>query len=95
MQFLVTAYDGRDEGAAERRAKARPAHLENVKRMKELGRFLHGGAILDDAGGMIGSVIFMDFPSRQDLEEWLRADPYVTGGVWREIDVKPLRLVSL
>jgi len=95
MQFLFLAYDGRDEGAMERRSKGRPAHLENVKKLKEQGHFLHGGAILDDQGGMIGSVIFMDFPSRETLDAWLKADPYMTGGVWVETDVKPLRLVSL
>jgi len=95
MQFLFIGYDGRDEGAMERRSKARPAHLENVKKLKDQGHFLQGGAILDDEGGMIGSVIFMDFPSREALEGWLKADPYVTDGVWVETDVKPLRLVSL
>lgn len=95
MQFLVLAYDGRDEGAMERRSKARPAHIENVKKQKELGHFLHGGAILDDKGEMVGSVVFMDFPSREALDAWIKADPYFTGGVWVDIDVKPLRLVNL
>lgn len=95
MQFLITALDGRDEGAAARRGKARPAHLENVKKLKEQGHFLQGGAILDEEGGMAGSVIFMEFPSRDDLDRCLAADPYVTGGVWVDIDIKPIRLVNL
>ena len=50
-----------------------------------------GGAILDDAGGMIGSVLITEFPTRADLDAWLAADPYVTGAVWERLEVKPFR----
>ncbi len=95
MQFLIIARDGRDEGAAARRAKARPAHLENVKKLKEQGHFLQGGAILNEKDEMAGSVIFMEFPSRSDLDRSLAADPYTTGGVWVDVEVVPIRLVTL
>jgi uncharacterized protein YciI len=95
MQYLVIAYDGKDSGAKDRRLNVREAHLENVKAMKEAGSFLTGGAILNDAGDMIGSALFVQFDSKDALDEWLKTDPYVTGGVWVDIDVKPTRLVSL
>jgi len=47
MEFLVIAYDGKDPQAKERRLRARPAHLENVRAMKQAGSFINGGAILD------------------------------------------------
>ena len=28
-----------------------------------------------------------EFPSRKELDEWLKMDPYVTGGVWQRIDI--------
>jgi len=93
VEFQVRAYDGKDEGAKERRLKARSQHLELVRQLQEKGHFINGGAILDDAGEMIGSTLIMDFPSRQDLDQWLRNDPYVTGKVWKEITVEPIRLV--
>ena len=31
------------------------------------------------------------FETREELEAWLEADPYVTGGVWQEIEVQPYR----
>ena len=92
MQFVVIAYDGTDPGAPERRAKAREAHLAVVGPLKEKGRILLGGAILNEDGGMIGSVVVADFPSRAELDAWIAADPYVTGDVWREIRVHPYRV---
>ncbi|MBN2687444.1 MAG: hypothetical protein JXR85_04635 [Deltaproteobacteria bacterium] len=95
MQYLVIAYDGTDSEAPGRRLKVREAHLENVKAMKAAGTFLTGGAILNEAGGMIGSALFVEFDTEAALNEWLKNDPYVTGGVWVDINVKPVRIVSL
>lgn len=93
MDFLVVAYDGRDAGAKDRRLKARPAHLENIERLKPLGAFINGGAIIDDEGEMIGSTLYMHFESRVDFDLWLKSDPYTTQGVWVDVKVIPVRLV--
>ena len=92
MQFVVIAYDGTDAGAQDRRLTARGAHLENARRMREEGTLLTGGAILDDRGAMIGSVLVVDFPSRTGLDAWLASDPYVTGDVWRKVEARPFRV---
>ena len=89
MRFIVIAHDGTDPEAKERRAAARPAHLERTAPYVESGQVLLGGAILREAGDMIGSVVLADFPTRKELDEWIAGDPYVTGGVWRENDVRP------
>ena len=91
-QFLVTAYDGTDQGAPARRQAARPAHLENVTPMVERGALIVGGAILDAAGAMVGSVCIVEMPDRAALDAWLAGDPYVTGGVWQRIDIQPFRV---
>ena len=59
------------------------------------GELRAAGAILDDAGNMIGSVVFADFPSRAALDAWLDREPYVQNGVWKHIEVKPFRLAVL
>ncbi|MBI3757142.1 MAG: hypothetical protein HY267_04115 [Deltaproteobacteria bacterium] len=92
MEFLVMAYDGKDPEAKERRLRARPAHIDGVQVLKQAGSFINGGAILDDAGNMIGSTLYVDFPSRAALNQWLENDPYVTRGVWVDIEVKPIKL---
>mgnify|MGYP001388243649 FL=1 len=91
-QFLVIAYDGTDPDAMARRMAARPAHLEGVKPMVASGELIAGGAILDDDGRMIGSATMVEFPDRAALDAWLARDPYVTGDVWRSIEVRPFRL---
>ncbi len=94
MEFLITAYDGEDSDAAmERRLAARGAHLEGIKQLKQSGNFIQGGAILDGKGQMIGSTLYMEFESRAACDEWLRNDPYVTGGVWAHLKVEDIRLV--
>lgn len=88
MQFIVTGYDGKDEGALERRMAAREAHLAMAGEMYETGRWLYAAAILNDAGKMAGSVIICEFDSRQALDsQWLDKEPYVLGGVWEKIEI--------
>ena len=88
MQFIVTGYDGADEGALERRMAAREAHLKLFRETHAKGVFLFGSAILDEAGKMVGSLIVCDFPSREELEsQWLNHEPYVVGDVWRRIEI--------
>jgi uncharacterized protein len=95
MQFLVIAHDGDDAAALDRRMKVREAHLEGARRMAAEGTMIEGGAILGDGGRMVGSVALVEFPSRQALDRWLAADPYVTGDVWRRIEITPIRLAPL
>ena len=95
MQFTVTAYDFTDADAINRRMAHREAHLAGVKQLIAEGHFISGGAILDDAGKMIGSTIHFEYPDRATLEQRLQADPYVTGKVWEAIEVRPVRLVPL
>ena len=92
MQFIVIAYDGTDEEALSRRLAVREEHIKLGDKMVAKDHMLHGGAILDDEGNMIGSVLVCDFPSRKELDAWLKIEPYVTGNVWQNIEVKPYRI---
>jgi uncharacterized protein len=40
---------------------------------------------------MIGSMLLVEFPDREGADRWLSEDPYVTDGVWRDIEVHPFR----
>ena len=94
-QYVIIAHDGTDADAPARRMAARPAHLEVVRRLKARGNFIEGGAILDEKGMMVGSVVMVAFPSRAELDGWLAIDPYVTGGVWQRYEIQPFRRVQL
>jgi len=95
MQFIVIAYDGTDEKAPERRLAVREEHLQSVERRFEAGENLYGAAIQDDAGQMIGSMMVVDYPSREELDNWLKVEPYVVGNVWQKIEVQPCRVAPL
>lgn len=88
MQFLVIAYDGKDNEALERRLRARPAHIALGDEMRAAGTLLFATAILDDTGKMVGSMLVGDFPNRKALDGWLDIEPYVTGDVWEEIEIQ-------
>ena len=92
MQFLLIAHDGDDDDALNRRLQAREQHIALGDEMVANGSMLYGGALLDEQEKMIGSVLVLDFPTRQELDAWLKIEPYVLGDVWRRIDVQPFRV---
>jgi uncharacterized protein YciI len=95
MQYLLLAYDGTDPGALQRRLDVREEHLNRISLLKKSGEFLFGGAILDDNGKMIGSMIVYDFPNLQSLKETLKEEPYITKKVWEKTEIQPFRLAKI
>lgn len=95
MQFLLIAYDAADSGAGDRRMKSRAEHLEKIALVKKAGKFLFGGAILDDDGRMTGSMILYETADRKELDQLLLDEPYINNKVWDKIDIRPFRLVNI
>ena len=93
MQFIITAYDGPD--MLEKRMEVRPMHLENMIKVRETGKVICAGGLLDEQGCMKGSVLILDFASRELLNEYLAAEPYVTEGVWQDIRVEQMNVVIM
>ncbi|NDC77630.1 MAG: hypothetical protein EBZ67_07140 [Chitinophagia bacterium] len=94
-QYVIISHDGRDEGAPERRMATRPRHLDGARKLKSEGRYVMGGAILDDEGKMKGSVMILQFETEEDFREWYANEPYITEGVWKSIEVKPFRVAEV
>ncbi len=92
MQFLITAYDGKEEGALERRMAVRPEHLENMQKLYASGNVKTAGGILNDAGKLAGSFLVMEFGNREEFDAYLREEIYVKAGVWKEIRVEECRV---
>ncbi|AQG78759.1 YciI family protein [Spirosoma montaniterrae] len=95
MHYVIHAYDYTDADALDRRMTVRPAHLEYVRNLKDSGQFLLGGALLDSDGRMIGSMLVLDLDTDEQLQEYLKTDPYIVEGVWETIDVKPFRQATV
>jgi uncharacterized protein YciI len=92
---VIVAMDGTDAGAAARRAAVRPAHIDRVTGMAADGTLTMGGAILDEAGGMRGSIAVTRHATDDAARAWMAEDPYVTGGVWQDITLHGTRFAPL
>ncbi|MGF1613929.1 MAG: YciI family protein [Gammaproteobacteria bacterium] len=97
MYYAILSEDV--ENSLERRLRARPAHLERLRKLKEQGRLLlagpHPAIDAEDPGpaGFIGSLVVAEFSSRAAAEAWAADDPYVTAGVYAKVDIKPFKKV--
>ena len=97
MYYAVIASDV--AGSLERRLAARPAHLQRLQQLKNEGRLLLAGPFPaidnEDPGpaGFSGSLILAEFESLEEARAWADADPYVTAGVYTDVNVKPFRKV--
>ncbi|KAB2693737.1 YciI family protein [Brucella intermedia] len=94
MQFTIIARDDTASGTLERRLAARAEHMERIHAMKADGTILDGGALIDDEGNMIGSVVLCEFPDRSALDAYIRSEIYFTQNVWKDISVLPFRRVQ-
>ncbi len=81
------------------RQQARPKHLERLHHLNEQERLLIAGPLpavdSNDPGdaGFTGSLVVAKFDSLEAAKSWADADPYVVAGVYREVVVKPFKLV--
>ena len=89
MQYMIKAYDGKN--MLERRLAVRPRHLENMAKVS--GKVICAGGILDEEGKMKGSVLIMDFESKELLQQYLDSEPYIKERVWENVEVEPMNVV--
>ena len=59
------------------------------------GRILCAGGLLDEEGHMKGSVLIMEFGSREDLDQYLNTEPYIIENVWEKVEIEPMNVVLL
>jgi len=81
------------------RQRERPAHVARLQALLDAGRLLVAGPCpaidAEDPGtaGFTGSVVIAEFDSLEDARAWADGDPYVSGGVYERVDVRPFRKV--
>ena len=89
MQFMIKALDGENKLA--RRMEVRPRHLEGMEKLRS--HIICAGGLLDNEGKMKGSVLILDFPSRDDLDSYLASEPYIVEQVWEKIEIETMNVV--
>ena len=80
-EVFVLGYDGKDEGALDRRMAVRADHFKNVQSVKDRG----------------GNVRWSDHIlswnlNREKLVEYLETEPYVVNRVWQEVKVENVKV---
>jgi len=97
---MLYAIHGTDvPGSLPQRLAARPAHLARLKALQDEGRLVLAGPFpavdSSDPGpaGFSGSLIVAEFDSLAAARAWADADPYVTAGVYANVEIKPFRKV--
>ena len=94
-QFLILAQEYKDADALSRRLSVREAHLKRVRAEKAEGRFIIGGAKLNEKGNMHGSMLVVQLQNEEVARQWVSEDPYVTGKVWEHIEILPFRVAEV
>jgi uncharacterized protein YciI len=83
--------------STDKRIAARPAHVARLQELQRQGRLLLAGpfpavdAVDPGVAGFTGSLIIAEFTSLPAAQEWAKADPYVTSGIYAEVRVQPFK----
>ncbi|WP_248767926.1 YciI family protein [Pseudomonas sp. MWU12-2345] len=97
MLYAIIATDV--ENSLDKRLAVRPAHLERLHQLQAQGRLVLAGPnpAVDSndpgAAGFSGSLIVAEFDSLSAAQAWAEADPFVAGGVYAQVLVKPFKQV--
>lgn len=87
MKFVIIGYDG-PEGEAKRKLH-RSAHLANLEPLDQKRRVILAGPLTDKAG----SLLVLEFETREEAEEFAKNDPYTVQGVFERIEIHPFMQV--
>ena len=89
MQYLVIAYD--NANALERRLESRDEHVEGVRKLMAEGKIINAAALMEE-DVMVGSTLFIDFETDEELDAWLENEPYVKNNAW---DMDEFQIVAM
>jgi uncharacterized protein len=87
MLFVIIGHDGPD--GAHLRPGLRQEHLDNLRPLVSRGKVKIAGPFTDGSG----SLIVVDMDNEAAARAFAESDPYVKGGVFERVEVKPFRQV--
>ncbi len=95
MWYVITGHDV--PNSLEKRLASRPAHVARLQALQAQGRLMLAGPFpaidAEDPGtaGYTGSLIIAEFSSLSEAQAWADAEPYLAGGVYAHVSVKPFK----
>ncbi len=88
---MLIALIARDKpGALQTRLDNRDVHIAYLK---STGVVSQAGPLLDDDGGMIGSLVILDVEDMQAAKDWAENDPYAKAGLFSGVELIPWKKV--
>ncbi|HKR88354.1 MAG TPA: YciI family protein [Phenylobacterium sp.] len=85
--FILIATD--KPNALELRVATRQAHIDYVR---DSGLVKIAGPLLDDAGGMAGSMLLIEAEDLAAAQAFAAADPYALAGLFEKVELRPFKL---
>ncbi|KRA64587.1 hypothetical protein ASD89_21070 [Caulobacter sp. Root656] len=85
--YAITCKD--KPGALETRLATRPQHLAYLAESKILKL---AGALLDDAGNPVGSILIVETDDKAAAQAQADNDPYTAAGVFESVEIHAWRL---
>ncbi len=86
MIYAITLIDRPQ--SAELRQRVRPVHKEYLAQIADRMAFA-GPLMADDGTTMIGSLLAIDFESREAANDWLAEEPFTKAGLYASSSVYP------
>jgi len=81
MIFAILLMDR--PGTAELRVQIRPEHRSYLAKLADRMAFA-GPLTSEDGKTTVGSLLAIDFPSRADVDAWLKDEPFTKAGVYEK-----------
>ncbi|MGP1607327.1 MAG: YciI family protein [Moraxella sp.] len=87
--FVIMGHD--TPNSTEKRQEIRPQHLQRLQVLHAQNRLVVAGPtpIEHNEPAMSGSLIIAHFDSLEHAKAWAGEEPYLLGGVYSHVDVKP------
>jgi uncharacterized protein YciI len=89
MLFAVIRHD--KPNSLGLRLSERPKHLEYLEVV--LDKIMYGGALLDDEGKQVGSILLIEETDKAAAEAFASADPYVDAELFASTSIRQFRPV--
>jgi len=86
MLYAIYLLDRSDAGDI--RTRVRTEHRAYLGERAEQIAFA-GPLLSEDGQAMAGSLLVMEFASREDVDGWLRQEPYTRAGLYERVSVHP------
>lgn len=83
MLYSIYCYDKND--SLERRKSLRHDHISYLKKFEQ--KIILAGPLLNENEEPLGSLLVLDFLSKQEAEIFSKNDPYFLGGLFKKIEI--------